>query len=261
MLFCGNRESKFYATYAFGVGVETMILDKFALHSLAIQVVHDPAYQLWDYAGVIARALVEIWPGLTLADGQPNQQSFKAPGVQVQVAVNQTTINIRTNNRPLDQARTRQIVETYDLVRNALQLENLSRLSARATHVRWFDNIQEANAAVRDMGLVRWPEEDRVFDQPVDGEKNGSEVIFRFETDSAFSVVRVRAEELRFEVELDPDFFEELNPEKVRSRAVIDFDRGLLGTVDAKKLRMEDWLKGYMHVLRRDIDKVLGPRT
>ena len=107
-----------------------------------------------------------------------------------------------------------------------------------------------------DLNVVRWPTE-KVFDQPVETPRNGVEFAFRFESESTFTILRLRAEETRFEMELDADYFDE-PLKKSLCRVYIDFDRGNLGAVDASKLSVADWLKGYVHVLRRDIPKVIG---
>ncbi|BCZ78515.1 hypothetical protein PTKU64_21900 [Paraburkholderia terrae] len=235
-----------------------MILDQFTLHSVIIQTVYEDAFILWDRAGDIARRMSKIWPGLKLVEGQPNQQTLTAPGVQILTGFRTSTFTMR-GPKALDQTRVRQITDSYSLLRDSLELENLQRVSARSVYVKKFQNLKEANNAVAALGLLKWPSE-RVFDQPTDTDMNGAEILFRFEDKTSFTFLRLKAEELKFEAELDPEFFDE-PIKRSEPRMVIDFDRGLLGTIDARKLRMDDWLKGYSHVLRRDIDKVLRPNT
>lgn len=62
---------------------------------------------------------------------------------------------------------------------------------------------------------------------------------------------------MRFDMETDPAFFEEPLHKKM-NHAVIDFDRGTLGEIELQRLSIKDWLKGYLHVMRRDLDKALG---
>ncbi|MDN7177317.1 hypothetical protein M0D69_04670 [Caballeronia sp. SEWSISQ10-4 2] len=234
-----------------------MILDSFTIHTIVIQMQYSEAFILWDRAGQISSRIVKIWPGLTLVDGQPNQQTLQTKGVQVQTGLKQSTITLR-GEKSLDAQRIRQIKETFELLRDLLELSELTRVSARASYVRKFKSLRDANSALIDLKIVNWPTE-RVFDQSMDGERNGIEVQLRFEDKTSFSVLRLKAEEIRLEMEMDADFFDEPIKES-RYRMVIDFDRGVLGAIDAAKFRMDDWLKGYVHVLRRDINKVIQPK-
>jgi len=234
-----------------------MILDSYALHSIIVQIQYTDAFLIWDRAGRIARDVAKIWPSIKFVDGQPNQQTLSGKDVQIQTALKQATITLR-GAKALDQNRVRQITETFELWRDALELLQITRVSARSVYIRKFDSLKAANVALRALNVVSWPTE-RVFDQSMDAGQNGLEVHFRFEDAVSFTSVRLKAEELRLEVELDADFFDQPIKES-RCRAVIDFDRGILGTIDASKFRMDDWLKGYVHVLRRDLDKVIGSK-
>ncbi|MCA8013821.1 hypothetical protein LGM38_17375 [Burkholderia vietnamiensis] len=235
-----------------------MILDQFTLHSVIVQTVYEEAFVIWDRAGSVARGMSKVWPGLKLVEGQPNQQTLAAPGVQIMTGLRTSTFTVR-GAKALDQTRVRQIADSYSLLRDILELEKIQRVSARSIYIRKFEDIKDANNAVTELGLLKWPNE-RVFDQPTDSGQNGAEILFRFEDKTSFSFLRLKAEQIKLEAGLDPEFFPE-PIERSQQRMVIDFDRGLLGALDARKFRMDDWLKGYSHVLRRDIDKVLRPKS
>lgn len=119
-------------------------------------------------------------------------------------------------------------------------------------------DLRKANAEILALNIVRLPTQ-KVFDQPVDTAKNGVDLSIRFEDDTSFTVVRFRAEEISYKQTLDPTFFDDEKLEKVKSRARVDFDRGVLGSVDASAFRTDDWVKGYLHVMRRDIAKLTHP--
>ncbi len=149
-----------------------------------------------------------------------------------------------------------QIKETFEAWRDTLDLNILDRVSTRVTHSKEFVSLKEANADLLALNLARWPNT-KVFDQPLESERNGLEIAFRFEDQSSFSVLRLKTEQLKAEPELDPEFFDESTITKTKNRLVIDFDRGLLGSVGGSKFRADEWIKGYQHILRRDIEKVL----
>lgn len=233
-----------------------MILDAFKIHSAVVQLQYAEAFILWDRAGEISRQLNKIWPDLRLSEGQPNQQTLVGKGVNIQTGLSKSTITI-SGEHALNQFSIRQIAETYDIWRKNLEIAELKRVSTRVAYLKDFPALKNANAELLSMGLVRWPDT-KVFDQPLISDQNGVEVHYRFEDENSFSLLKLKAEQLNFKMELDPYWIEDSEISKQKSRMVIDFDRGLLGSVNAEKFRMDEWLKGYQHILRRDIEKVLG---
>jgi hypothetical protein len=233
-----------------------MILDSFKLAAAVVQISYAESFELWDRSGAIARRLSSIWPGLKTAEGLPHQQTLKGQGMTVQTGFTQSTVTV-SGAKALDQHAIQNVKETFETWRDELNLSEITQVSTRATYFKDFPSMKEANAAITSFGLVKQPS-GKVFDQPMDGYLNGVELTYRFQDENSFSVLRLRAEEVKYEVQLDPAYVENSEIKTVRRRAIIDFDRGLLGSVDAKKLRMDDWLKGYVHILRRDIGKIIG---
>ena len=232
-----------------------MILDSYRASKLIFQIQYANAYELWDRAGAISRRLGKIWSGLTLREGQPQYQTLVGKGVAVQTGIDRSTITL-SGEKVFEQHNVLQIKETFEAWRDTLDLNILDRVSTRVTYLREFVSLREANADLLALNLARWPNT-KVFDQPLESERNGLEIAFRFEDQSSFSVLRLKAEQLKAEAELDPEFFDESTITKTKNRLVIDFDRGLLGSVGASKFRADEWIKGYQHILRRDIEKVL----
>ncbi len=208
-----------------------MLLDSFKLHNLVFQVQYENAYAIWDGAGAIAQKLSSVWPSLTLNDGLPNQQTLTGDGVQIQTGLSTSTVTI-TNSKALDGHHAQLLTKTFDVWRSELMLTKLKRLSTRIVFEKGCSSIGDANAYFLSRNLVKWPTT-KVFDQAIDAAQNGIDLQFRFEDEKSFSVLRVRAEKLKMDVNLDPYFFEEHKLSKEKNRAVIDFDRGLLGSVDA----------------------------
>lgn len=232
-----------------------MILDSYSLTALVFQIQYADCFELWDRAGSVARGLLDIWPDVKLIEGQPQQQTLRGEKVEIQTGFRQSTITLR-GIKTLDQRTVKQLSETFEVWRERLGLRSLSRVSARACYAKKFDDLGAANQHLRDLGLVRWPKQ-RVFDMSDAPAVGGFDLTYRFDDSSQFSTVRVRSETVKYEATLDADFVETPNISKTFYRAAIDFDRGALGSVDAVKLRIEDWFKGYLHVMRRDIDKVV----
>ena len=106
------------------------------------------------------------------------------------------------------------------------------------------------------LNLVHWPTT-KVFDQPMEVDLNGPEIAYRFEDKKSFSVLRLKCEQRNYKVDLDPEYVEEPEIRNSKNLFIIDFDRALLGSVNADKLRIDEWIKGYQHILRRDIEKII----
>lgn len=232
-----------------------MILDSYSLTTVVFQIQYADCYELWDNAGSVARRMLDIWPDVKVLEGQPQQQTLRSEKVEVQTGFTQSTITLR-GIKNLDQRTVKQLSDAFEVWRDRLNLRNLSRVSAKTTYAKRFDDLKSANKYLDDLGLIRWPKQ-RVFDMSDEPAIRGFDLTYRFEEDSQFSTVRVRSETVKFEAKLDADFVDTPNISKILHRAAIDFDRGNLGSVDAVKLRVEDWFKGYLHVMRRDIDKVV----
>ena len=231
-----------------------MILDSFKLQTVIIQLLYADAFELWDRAGMISRRLSTIWPDLKIVEGQPQQQTLRGKGVNIQTGLKQSTISL-SGGKSLEQNKVQKVKETFEVWREALALKIVNRISTLVTYSKEFPTIKEANAELIALNLARWPTS-KVFDQPSDSELNGLDIQYRFEDKNSFSLLRLKAEKIQFEVDLDPEWVEESEIRKLKNRIIIDFDRGLLGSVNADNFRMDDWIKGYQHILRRDIEKV-----
>lgn len=235
-----------------------MFLDAFKLERLILQWQYANAFALWDNAGAIALALHKIWPDLEPSRAQPDTQLFSSRLVQIEVALRQTTITLQDVNS-LDR-HTDRLVSAFDTIRSNLLLEELSRMSARAFYVKDFSSLQQASEELNQLNLARWPTQ-RVFDQPTDGDQNGLEIGYRFQDASSFAMLRLKPERVTYEAAVKHPYLDVQEQTVVKNRLLIDFDRGLLGSVKTANFRMEDWLKGFVHVLRRDIEKVIKPTS
>lgn len=232
-----------------------MLLDKYKIATLTFQIQYAGAYEIWDNAGALAKEIVKIWPDLELADAQPQQQTLTAKNVQVQSGFKASTV-ILTNLQSIDRHTIGRLTETYKAWRTGLSIERLTRLSTRAVYTLEFNSLQEANAALRGFNLVNWPKT-KMFDQPEDSWQNVPEVTFRFEDEKSFSFLRFRTEQIKLETKSFGPFDDVEAINKMTNRLAVDFDRGLLGSMNASSMMMDDWFDGFQHVLRRDLEKLV----
>ncbi len=231
-----------------------MFLDTFRISQLVTQLSYANAYEVWDRAGSIAREMAAIWPGLDLVEGVPVRQVLRSPGVQLETGL-QTCVVTLSQVDSIDRA-TPQLQRTIELWIRELQLKDVKRVSTKARFVRDFTSIREANGFLISLGLVPWPQT-KVFNQPEKSEKNTFDLLYRFEDPESFTTLRLASEEVVYEIRIDPAFEYDGETKKVKCRAIVEFDRGVLGKVSMSGFRVEEWFKGFQHVLRRDIDKIL----
>lgn len=237
-----------------------MLLDQFVLHSFVLQITYPEQYEIWDHAGTAARQLHEIWPGLALSESQPNEQALQGPGVKVTHSLTSGVV-VLWGEKGFDAPTVERLVRTLNVWRTTFQLQTATRVSCRSKFVRDYGRRGEASAQLLSWGLCRMPTS-KVFGQSQESEQNGVELLFRFEDETSFAVVRTGVESLTLQLKAEgPEAheFPSANEKKEKHRLFIDFDRGVLGKIGLQDFNLAEWIKGYQHLLRRDIEKVLQP--
>ncbi|MFN0313483.1 MAG: hypothetical protein ACKVQA_00360 [Burkholderiales bacterium] len=234
-----------------------MILDSFKIRQLIVQVRYAHAIELWDHAGSVNRRVQKIWPGVEVVGEavQPNNIVLKNDKVQVDTGLEQSTISLGKLTT-LDQHTSQQIVDTFVAWRHELNLTKLTRVSSRVLYVKELPTLGEANQELFKLNLCRMPPT-KVFDQPTDSPLNTFVLVYRLEDEASFAFLRLHTEGVKLELKADSEFTTLKDTSEVKNRLIVDFDRGLKQPTDAASFRMDDWLKGFMHVLRRDVEKVL----
>lgn len=236
-----------------------MLLDLFKIARLIVQIRYAPALELWDGAGRVNRKIQKIWPGTEVVGDQvtPAQVILKSTDVQIDTGFEQSTVQVN-NLKTIDQSTTQRLVETFEAWRDELELKSLNRVSSRILFTRDFSTPLEANSALFKLIGNSGRVSKKVFDQPIDSPLNSVDFTYRFEDEMSFAFLRVRSELGTLQINENPDIPEIKGGKRSINRLVIDFDRGMKTAFDPVNFRMDEWLKGFNHLLRRDIEKVLG---
>jgi hypothetical protein len=237
----------------------TVILDSCKIEQLIFQIRYPLAMELWDTAGRVNRRVRNIWPDTEVVSEHvtPAQIILKGPKVQIDTGITQSTISLR-RPKTIEQS-SQQIVDTYAAWRSELSLTELTRVSTRVLYVKDYPTILEANKELFALGLCRYPTM-KVFDQPVDSPKNTVDIQYRFEDETSFAFLRLHSQEVKIEFKVTDEFTalkDVKDISETRNRFIIDFDRGLKSSIRAASFRMDEWIKGFSHILRRDLEKVL----
>lgn len=233
-----------------------MILDDYSISQLIVQINYPMAFEMWDRIGRVTRQLEKCWPGVEVARDavSPNAVTLKAKHFQITTGLETSTVVLR-NLRTVDNLSIDRIAESFAIWRDGFELDKLTRLSTRVIYERKFSDSRTAQGAVTSLLKEKFTE--RVFNQDPDGDGNGLEKRWNFSDGNSFTKLSIRAEEIKYEISTDVVVDEWALDPVVVHRALIDFDRGLLKPPPASKIQMGDWVKGVIHLLRRDIEKVL----
>ena len=233
-----------------------MILDTFKISQFIIQINYPNAFELWDKAGDVNRQLQKIWPDIDILENKvsPQQVVLANDKTQIATGINQSTLAL-TKINTIDQ-NSSQIVDTFRIWRNELALTKLARISSRVLYVKEFPSVLDANKELFALKLCRRPNT-KVFDQPLDAPLNTIDITYRFEDKPSFAFLRIHVEQFTTNIEINSEFTALEKKSETKNRLIIDFDRGLKESVDAVSFRMDEWIKGFSHLLRRDLEKVI----
>ena len=196
-----------------------------------------------------------IWPDLKFLGADPFNQRLKSPEVLLHTGMERGIITLPSFPNS-DSPAIEKVQRALDVWRAELGLTSFKRVSSRVVYAKEFASLKMMGEALASLKLVRLPSS-KVFDQPVDSDMNTVDVNFRFETKELFTFVRVHTESVELKLEPNADFPELPKQSRERFRLIVDVDRGVLGTIKASTFRFDEWVKGFHHVVRRDIDKVL----
>jgi len=234
---------------------EKLNLDDFKLVDFTVQIEHKTCFRVWDRAGAAAMALEEIWGDLNIDQATPAEQTYHGKAVKITSGIRVSHITL-VKSKTVDSNSIEKIQKTVDAWREIYELDVIKRLSARIKYVKYFPSIGDANLALHNLGMVRRPES-KVFDISTKSEKNSSDLNIKFEDETSFAFLKLRTETINIESEEIPEFDID-GMKKSLHRLALDFDRGIVGEVDLKKIRAGDWIKGFLHLLRRDLPKVFS---
>lgn len=223
------------------------------INQLTLQLNYPPAYLLWDRAGELTRKVSVLWPGWRLEKAEAGSVMGLANNARVQMGLDMSYV-IVTGSKGF--AAGEQIAKTVQLWTSILELDTIEKIGTRAIFEKKYPDRESAHKAYRAMNLVKWPSR-KVFDCAVDSPLNGGAAHLQFEDDQAMTIVRVAPQQVTMEIPAQEEF-PDLEGKKVINRVVVDVDRQTKKSIDATRFSALDWLKGYQHLLNRDLPEIVG---
>ncbi|VTU28802.1 hypothetical protein H6CHR_03065 [Variovorax sp. PBL-H6] len=229
------------------------LVQDFQISQLTLQFNYPPAYLLWDRAGELTRKVSVLWPGWKLEKAEAGSVQALAKNARVQMGLDMSYVIV---TGPKGFGAAEQIAKTIQLWTSILELETIDKIGTRAIFQKKYADRESAHKAYLAMNLVNWPPR-RVFDCAVDSPLNGGSAHLQFEDDQALTIVRVSPQQVAIEIPAQEEF-PEIEGKKVVDRVIVDVDRQTKKPIDAARFSAPDWLKGYQHLLNRDLPEIVG---
>lgn len=214
-----------------------------------------PAYLLWDRAGEIARRLSKLWPDWKLEQAQPGVITARAGSARLNTALDASFVNIQSPKA--FSSFSEQIANSFQIWTELLEIRSITKIGGRAIYIKDLKTREEANSEYQELGLANWPTRD-VFNIRMDSSLNSGSIHYQIEDDASSVAVRIAP---TFNViEIDNSEFPELSGKKEIHRLIVDVDRQTKKTTEADRFSPNDWLKGYHHLLNRDLSAILNKK-
>lgn len=229
-----------------------MELNDFKIRQVIFEIRYNSAYILWDRAGVLARELSLLWPGLELLEGEPNQQVFNCGNARISTKIDNAHIAI-TAPRSITQYA-EQIEESVKLWTDLLELEKYTRVGTRTIFAKTFESADAVNAAAVSLRLLRSP------NPPFFNHKSpysSYQLKMYWDDEDSQTQISIRPEHQVMEIS---GFFvadDEVKETRTSDALILDIDRAAKGEIDISKFRTSEWLEGVRHLINRDINRFL----
>lgn len=214
------------------------------------------AYPLWDAAGKIASEAAQRWPTLVLREATPGQQKFRI-GDNIEMAVLIDRWHVLSVGPKHNEDEFLRICRfAYDQAALTLRVPKFSRVGLRPTFLKRFNAIDEAVQAFVSTGLVRVPD-GRHFG--IEGKLALPECILRYESDQLGCMAHLKVQTRKVGILEKPLGDVDFDLKEVeRHEFVFDIDYYTMSDVLVGQLKVEEWIRQAMQVVRRDAKIFLG---
>jgi hypothetical protein len=228
-------------------------LTDFDLHQLVFEVRYDDAFEVWDCAGLVHRELVSVWPGVKLADTNPNQQILKSADVQIQTGIRTSHVLLFDPGSVLK--REDQIADTFAVWRSSLDLRELKRVGTRAVFRKRFSTEEQAGIAFMSIGLVKLPQDGTFLHSGVS--PSLGELRLQWKTEAVHTTLSFKSQQQQMELPAIPEF-EKPSEKLTRDDLILDIDRATGKPMDVSQFDPREWLKSFQRLCSKDLPRVLA---
>lgn len=236
-----------------------LTLAEMKLEKAVVELRHPRAFLLWDRAGTLWRHIQKALPGVEPLDAQPSVIRFRLPPNDDLTTETDVHRIISTSpDRKLADLK-RRVDHFSRAVMDTLEITQLTRVGLRLIYSTPTQSRDEATRLVLAKGLIRLPDSLEAR-PPFSGRVALPEVAFRWEGKAIGIAYRLRADLRNFELNIPPDFPEDLNLKSLKREihhATLDLDYYTTVSMSREQLILGEWLESGLKILRREADRLL----
>jgi hypothetical protein len=225
-------------------------LNTFTLQKSVLEIRYDPAFPLWDRAGMLASRLRKTFAQLKNKEARPNQQVYvlnDKSTLQIEFEKSIVISNFPPNN--LDDFKST-AEKAFASVIETLELAALSRVGFRVFFEKSFDSKKAASEFVIDQMTV-FKRAGKYFN--IEGKVLNPHFGLRWEDEAIGCLVTLQTIETKLEIEVPPGFGEVQSIDKQKNIAQLDIDYYAHATMPVSKFSVPALVENWMKLIRRDV--------
>jgi hypothetical protein len=230
-------------------------LDDLDLWRAAFEVRYANAYRIWDEIGGGWAEMVAEFPKLKMKQADPGKTLFRLDQA-VEVSVELGKLAVVAATPPTGLQEFTELSEAITRITSKrLSIGEYTRVGLRLIFVKEMSDRKAASEAVISTGMIAAPVGQQFG---VSGEGLFPEYSIRKEDGKKGYSVRLKAEELTFELDLPIDWRGVAEPVSRKPlRVSLDVDFYTIGVVTTGQFNVTQWISQAAHVIRRDSDTFL----
>jgi hypothetical protein len=229
-------------------------ISDFRLFTTACEFRFQNSYHLWDRAGEIWSDFVAANPEAKLVKADPGQTTFRL-GSQREFTVNLDRFGVNAHVPSSTDAFAAEADEFAKSVSRHLKVGSYSRIGLRTVFVREYPDIGAATVEMLGLKLL-WVPNGPFFG--ISGTPSETRYSCRLEDKSKGCLIQIFVNKREFEPELPFAWEGDKILRVEKNDLVMDIDYYTIASTSIGQLNVQEWIKQGMHVIRRDINKIIG---
>jgi hypothetical protein len=230
-------------------------LDQFTAWNATFEVRYDTAFLFWDRSGSIWAEVKKRYPEATVEQASPNQVRISVDDrTSAAASVDKAHFTVVNPKNDLRELQSFSKVLFPPLLRY-LDVSSLTRVGLRVVYGKRFDGRKEAADFVSAHSPIPKLKGKHLN---VDGIVFEPEMYFQYEGDVLGFSIRIKAHQTKMTLAVPVEFQDALKENRAeRSYVTLDVDYYAHGITPITSFDASAIIEGWLHVIRRDIGKVL----
>lgn len=229
-------------------------LAEFAVEQLAFEVRFPEAFLLWDRAGNLAQQ-AKAFKG-KLVSAEPGKVVFRKGRLEAAFELTQARVIQHHPEGALERFAD-DADQLVALVSTILEVASFTRIGFRAVAFRKTESLAAAANKLLGTGLIRVPV-GRSFDAEPTAGASFAEYGVRLQSRARATTIRLRSDERRLEIEAPAGLKAFDSKVEETFGLILDVDQFTLAPMEPAQLLTREWVKGALHLYRRDVANFLA---